>query len=209
MADWDPAKYVVDSGGTYVHSDGRVEGGLHPPEYYKYPSDDELFGGTWEDGLQAIEDFDWGGTVQPNGENLTWEEGLEEIENFDWGQDSRVEEHRNTEAKAEITKCEPSTETPSQYVGVRSLHEDHKRDSSNPSIQSENTPQQAHDELPELPPMSEDDDAGFSCVQADLDADGEEDDKTETAALVVSHEVVKGLPSSVQHHELAPTNGQS
>lgn len=41
----------------HVFPDGRVEGGLFPPEYYIYPTD--LFGGTWEQGLKAIEDFEW------------------------------------------------------------------------------------------------------------------------------------------------------
>lgn len=35
---------------------GRIEGGIHEPEYYEYsPSRED----TWEDGAQAIEDFDW------------------------------------------------------------------------------------------------------------------------------------------------------
>jgi hypothetical protein len=41
-----------------VFPDGRVEGGLFPPEYYVYPAD--LFGGSWEDCLKAIEEFEWG-----------------------------------------------------------------------------------------------------------------------------------------------------
>ncbi|KNG51708.1 hypothetical protein TW65_011045 [Stemphylium lycopersici] len=37
------------------HPDGRIEGGLHPPEYYAYSP----HAGSWQDGLQDIDDFDW------------------------------------------------------------------------------------------------------------------------------------------------------
>ncbi|KAF2186350.1 hypothetical protein K469DRAFT_687326 [Zopfia rhizophila CBS 207.26] len=38
---------------------GRVLGGAYDPEFYRYPPDEEIFDGTWEEGLQAIEEFDW------------------------------------------------------------------------------------------------------------------------------------------------------
>jgi hypothetical protein len=41
----------------HVFPDGRVEGGLFPPEYYMYPTD--LFSTTWTQGLKAIEEFEW------------------------------------------------------------------------------------------------------------------------------------------------------
>ena len=44
----------------YEAPDGPFYGGAYDPVYYKYPPDDELFGGTWEEGLRAINDFDWG-----------------------------------------------------------------------------------------------------------------------------------------------------
>ncbi|KAJ4372955.1 hypothetical protein N0V83_003246 [Neocucurbitaria cava] len=57
-----PLWTLEEVGYTYdapmVHSDGRIEGGLHSPNYYAYSPDP----GSWEDGLQAIESFDWYGT---------------------------------------------------------------------------------------------------------------------------------------------------
>jgi hypothetical protein len=41
----------------FVWPDGRVEGGLNRPDFYKYPAD--LFGGLWEEGRRAIEEFQW------------------------------------------------------------------------------------------------------------------------------------------------------
>ncbi|KAF1962435.1 hypothetical protein CC80DRAFT_542743 [Byssothecium circinans] len=40
------------------HRDGRLEGANRSPEYYRYPVSD-FSGGTWKDGFQAIEEFDW------------------------------------------------------------------------------------------------------------------------------------------------------
>lgn len=40
-----------------VSANGRIEGGLYPPSFYEY--EDDLIGGTWEDGLDAINAFDW------------------------------------------------------------------------------------------------------------------------------------------------------
>jgi len=57
VSDWDFAQYAKENGTMYVHSDGRVENGLYPPEYYKYQ--DDIAEGTWDEGLQAIEDFNW------------------------------------------------------------------------------------------------------------------------------------------------------
>lgn len=40
-----------------VTPSGRIQGGAYPPEFYEYTSD--LDSGTWEDGLKAIDEFDW------------------------------------------------------------------------------------------------------------------------------------------------------
>jgi hypothetical protein len=51
----------------HVHSDGRIEDGLHPPDYYAYSPHTN----TWQDGLKEIEEFDWSGTAVPVREDLT------------------------------------------------------------------------------------------------------------------------------------------
>lgn len=53
----DPADWGADDYHTRVfHSDGRVDGGMHPPEYYAYSPPRKY---KWEDGLQTIKEFDW------------------------------------------------------------------------------------------------------------------------------------------------------
>jgi hypothetical protein len=56
MATW-RAALLVDL--PILHdSEGRFYGGNHAPDHYKYDMDDFSWG-TWSDGLQAIEEFDW------------------------------------------------------------------------------------------------------------------------------------------------------
>ncbi|KAF1937691.1 hypothetical protein EJ02DRAFT_437698 [Clathrospora elynae] len=45
----------------HVHADGQIDGGLHPPEYYAYSPPHT---GSWEDGLQEIDGFDWPGVEE-------------------------------------------------------------------------------------------------------------------------------------------------
>ncbi|KAF1972607.1 hypothetical protein BU23DRAFT_568820 [Bimuria novae-zelandiae CBS 107.79] len=45
----------------HVAANGRYEYGSHSPAFYQY--EDELLGGTWQDGWDAIDAFDWGQPV--------------------------------------------------------------------------------------------------------------------------------------------------
>jgi hypothetical protein len=136
MADeWNPAKYVVEElGRLYVYADGRVEGGIYPPGCYKYPPDDELYGGNWEDGLQAIEDFDWGNGAQSTLgiQAFPREEGRpEDEENIDWVQKA-VDIDRETEA---TTLHEPLIKAlPQPVTSYLPSHGVHKNTASSPPI---------------------------------------------------------------------------
>jgi hypothetical protein len=141
--EWDPAKYVIEElDRLYVRADGRVEGGLYPPDYYKYPPDDELYGGNWEDGLQAIECFDWGNGAQftIQGQTLPQEQGRQEDEeNIDWVQKAI---DMDQDAGAD-TFHESSTKAKPQPITSRlTPHKVHQSATSSPSIALQPT----HDE---------------------------------------------------------------
>jgi hypothetical protein len=53
---WELENFGYSFDGPHVYADGHMEGALKLPEYYAYSP--QRFD-TWEDGLQAIEDFDW------------------------------------------------------------------------------------------------------------------------------------------------------
>jgi hypothetical protein len=53
---WDLEKFGYTYDAPLVHRDGRIEGAQQPPDYYAY-SPAHL--DTWEEGAEAIEDFDW------------------------------------------------------------------------------------------------------------------------------------------------------
>ncbi|KAF1836499.1 hypothetical protein BDW02DRAFT_615241 [Decorospora gaudefroyi] len=55
IATWTIDEFGYTCDAPHVHVDGRMEGALHPPAYYAYPSPT----GSWDDGLEAIESFDW------------------------------------------------------------------------------------------------------------------------------------------------------
>ncbi|KAJ4299070.1 hypothetical protein N0V90_004314 [Kalmusia sp. IMI 367209] len=62
-----------------VNRDGHIEDGLYSPDFYKYPTEDELLGVTWEEGLKAIEDFDWSAQSvdeQPGQDEARDQEGI-------------------------------------------------------------------------------------------------------------------------------------
>jgi hypothetical protein len=147
MADeWNPAKYVVEKlGRLYVYADGRVEGGIYPPGSYKYPPDDELYGGSWEDGLQAIEDFDWGNGAQSTHkiQALPREEGRpEDEENIDWVQKA-VNISRETEA---TTSHEPLINAlPQPVTSYLPPNGVHKNTASSPPITIHPTPDESED----------------------------------------------------------------
>jgi hypothetical protein len=54
--DWSLETFGDIYDGPHVHEDGHMDNAISPPVYHVYspPRD-----GTWENGLQAIEDFDW------------------------------------------------------------------------------------------------------------------------------------------------------
>jgi hypothetical protein len=54
--DWDLDDCVYTTGTLKFHKDGRVDGGMQPPDYYAYSPRRDC---TWEGGLQAIDEFDW------------------------------------------------------------------------------------------------------------------------------------------------------
>lgn len=149
MADqWDPAKYVVEElGRIYVRADGRVEGGQYPPDTYKYPPDDELFGGDWEEGLQAIEDFDWGDGAQSTSEDLALpgEAGPQEAEGYDY---DWVQKAFDIDDKAEATTCHklPAKSKLQSVKSRASPFGTDKSAASSPSTALETTSQLSHDE---------------------------------------------------------------
>ena len=50
------------------------------PDYWEgYASESDFYGGTWEEGLQDIEDFDWGGTDRFHRQDGEAEERDEDI----------------------------------------------------------------------------------------------------------------------------------
>ncbi|KAF2871525.1 hypothetical protein BDV95DRAFT_606962 [Massariosphaeria phaeospora] len=107
---------IDPSGFLFVHQDGQVEGGLHPPEFYKYPPLEELTGGTWEDGLQVIADFDWGTgtTLEHKTDSSSWEDGLQAIEEFDWNPqppNSTQETQENEGLRQDSLNAAEATET--------------------------------------------------------------------------------------------------
>jgi hypothetical protein len=60
---WELENFGYSFDGPHVYADGHMDDALKPPEYYAYspPRFD-----TWEDGLQAIEEFDWPVFEQPD-----------------------------------------------------------------------------------------------------------------------------------------------
>ncbi|CAO2650169.1 Nn.00g014610.m01.CDS01 [Neocucurbitaria sp. VM-36] len=75
-----PLWTLEEIGYTYdaprVHPDGQLEGGLHSPDYYTYSPQRS----SWEDGLQAIESFDWSVTKDPESCDDRRQEGITELE---------------------------------------------------------------------------------------------------------------------------------
>ena len=50
--EWDSANTIIDEKNRpHERADDRVEGDLNPPGFDKYLPDDELYGGSWEEGL--------------------------------------------------------------------------------------------------------------------------------------------------------------
>jgi hypothetical protein len=153
MADeWDPAKYVVEeTDRLYLRADGRVEGGLYPPDFYKLPLDNDLFGGTWADGLQDIECFDWRGGAHATsaGQSLPQKEGRQEDEdcNHDF-----VKKDIDIDQEAETAHPhEPSTEALSQPVTSRLFpHGTLEIAASSPPIALKATSQPTHNELEDV-----------------------------------------------------------
>ncbi|KAF2707894.1 hypothetical protein K504DRAFT_46346 [Pleomassaria siparia CBS 279.74] len=139
MAEWDPVKWHLDRGLIYTHPDERVKGDLYPLEYYKYP--DDIFGGTWEEGRQAIDDFDWGDEKQLDDGNVVWEAGLHEMDTFDWKQDSRDEQHNNSGTEVGTAKHEPSIKTSPQFhTDLAAPLQDGEHDPLSLPIRIESTP---------------------------------------------------------------------
>jgi hypothetical protein len=63
-----------------VYADGRMDGGVHAPDYYAY-SPWKI--DRWEEGAQAIEDYDWSGEEERR-RIVRWEEGSQAIDDLDW-----------------------------------------------------------------------------------------------------------------------------
>ncbi|KAF2133747.1 hypothetical protein P153DRAFT_380931 [Dothidotthia symphoricarpi CBS 119687] len=61
----------------YVSPDGRISGGAYSPEYYIYESDQVC---AWDEGLQAIEDFDWPTGKQHRGDLCGASDGDVEVD---------------------------------------------------------------------------------------------------------------------------------
>jgi hypothetical protein len=54
---WNLGELGYSYDAPHIYPDGRIEGGLHPPNYYAY----EIEPVTWEDVAQEIENFNWSG----------------------------------------------------------------------------------------------------------------------------------------------------
>jgi hypothetical protein len=153
MADeWDPAKYVVEeTDRLYLRADGRIEGGLYSPEFYKLPLDNDLFGGTWEDGLQDIEGFDWRGEPHHTsaGQSLPREESRQEDEdcNHDFAKKAiDIDQEAGTANPYEL-----STEALSQPVTSRLFpHGTLEIAASSPPIALKATSQPTHNQLEDV-----------------------------------------------------------
>ncbi|KAI4910951.1 hypothetical protein J4E90_007208 [Alternaria incomplexa] len=79
VASWSMEELGYTNDAQHVHTDGRIEGQQHPPDYYA----DSSYTDTWEDGLHEIENFDWASDKEDevNGsEQSNKSHGQEEVE---------------------------------------------------------------------------------------------------------------------------------
>jgi hypothetical protein len=74
MLPWSLGEVGYEYVAPHVQADGRVEGALHPPDYYAYSAPPAS---SWSDGLQEIEDFDWSGGKDTEQNALASEEQVQ------------------------------------------------------------------------------------------------------------------------------------
>jgi hypothetical protein len=106
-SDMDMPSYIY--GAPIVRYDGRMEGAQQPPEYYAYSPDRS---NTWEEGLQAIDDFDWVLTDEQHGPYETTHASAMDISTGRYSDPAVSSRNQSEHRDAELSQVSPPPHLP-------------------------------------------------------------------------------------------------